>query len=134
CRPDRRVPAARPRHLARLYRDPPAGDVMSCCAPGAEGLALLNDASRPQELLLASRPAGEGLRQSDLSVPGIHCAGCIGTIERGLAKLPGVARVRVNLSMRRVAVQWAADRPPPDLVRALRDLGYEATLFSFEDR
>lgn len=108
---------------------------MSCCVAGNPVLvAQAHQKARDLadgELLLASRDLGDGLRQTDLSVPSIHCAGCISRIERGLAALPGVANARVNLSTRRVSVQWNAPGPP-QLIETLRDLGYEATPFSFE--
>ncbi|MEN9351880.1 MAG: hypothetical protein RL455_821, partial [Actinomycetota bacterium] len=37
-------------------------------------------------------------RQVDLSVTGMTCSSCVGTIERSLNKIPGV-RAAVNLAM-----------------------------------
>ena len=42
------------------------------------------------ELLLASRIVAPDLRQNELSVPTIHCGGCVQRIERVLAGLPQV--------------------------------------------
>ena len=40
----------------------------------------------------------EPLEETVLAVPGMHCAGCISKIERGMKDVPGVAAARVNLS------------------------------------
>jgi len=58
------------------------------------------------------------------SLPTIHCAACIGKIERGLKMISGVETVRVNLSMKRLAV--AGDIAPAQVLSALSDLGFEA--------
>jgi Cu2+-exporting ATPase len=105
---------------------------MSCCAPNAEfALAMGDPQGADKEMLLASRVVGENLRQSDLSVPAIHCGGCIQKIERALGGLPGVERARVNLSTRRVSVRWRGDDPPP-LIATLQAIGYDAHLCDFE--
>lgn len=80
------------------------------------------------EFRLASRIVKGHLRQTDLSVPGIHCGGCIRRIEKALGELPNVAHVRVNLSTRRVALQWNDDAPLPPVVPTLNQLGFEAYL------
>lgn len=79
------------------------------------------------ELLFASRPAGPGLRQNELSVPAIHCGACVARIERLLGALPRVERARVNLSTRRVSVAWRGEAPPP-LIEVLGEAGFEAHL------
>lgn len=100
---------------------------MSCCAPGAETSWEANGPSG-EELLLASSDLGNGLRQTDLAVPAVHCGACIRTVETTLRGLPGVTQARLNLSTRRVSVQWRGDLPPP-MVRALQDAGYPPHLF-----
>ncbi len=103
---------------------------MSCCAPGTEAALEIGPARAidSRELVLASRDLGDGLLQTDLSVPAAHCAGCIRTIEGTLANLEGVVSARVNLTARRVAVRWRSDVGVPPLVDALRGAGYEASL------
>lgn len=77
-----------------------------------------------EDILLESRALGDGLRQSELSVPSIRCGGCVQSIERALARLDGVVEARVNLTAKRVTVRWKeADRPPP-FADALHALGY----------
>jgi copper chaperone CopZ len=86
-----------------------------------------------EEILLASRDLGDGTRQTDLSVPGMHCGGCMAAVEKTLAALDGVASARVNLSTKRVAVRWDAHGGgAPDLIGALARRGYPAHLFSLE--
>ncbi|MFB9949169.1 cation-translocating P-type ATPase [Rhizobium puerariae] len=108
---------------------------MSCCAPGVEG-SLEHALPSPEELLLSSRVVGPGLRQTDLSVPQVHCGTCITTIEKALRALPVVERARVNLSTKRVSVVWkekigSEPTDPGTLVKAIVDAtGYDAHLFS----
>ncbi|MEN8841449.1 MAG: heavy metal translocating P-type ATPase, partial [Octadecabacter sp.] len=65
--------------------------------------------------------AGPGVQYS---LPTIHCAACIGKIERGLSQIAGVRSVRVNLSLKRLTVEGPVD---PSLIEAgLADLGFEA--------
>ncbi len=101
---------------------------MSCCAPGAEAGVELGGAAGREEVRLASRALPDGTRQTDLSVPGVHCANCIRAIEDGLRGLPDVIEARVNLSTRRVAIKWQGDEPPP-MIETLAKLGYPAHLF-----
>ena len=109
---------------------------MTCCAP-VDVQAAFGDigqsGSTLDEIRLASRDLGDGTRQTDLSVPGVRCAACIAAVERTLARLPGVERARVNLSTKRVAVAWrTADGAPPDMIGALRGIGYESHLFTLD--
>ena len=42
-----------------------------------------------------------------LSLPTIHCAACISTVEKALAAVPGVNDARVNLTLKRAQVNAA---------------------------
>lgn len=101
---------------------------MSCCVENAQIATVIQRVS-PDEMQLASRALGDGLRQLDLSVPGVHCGLCIKTIEDSLGQIAGVAYVRVNLTARRVAIRWKDGETPPNVVDPLRNLGYEAHIF-----
>ena len=81
-----------------------------------------------EELRLASRAVEGGLRQTELSVPDIHCGACVQTIERAVGKLAGVAAARVNLTTRRLTVRWRDDASPPPLIETLTGIGYPAHL------
>ncbi|MBN8920576.1 MAG: heavy metal translocating P-type ATPase, partial [Rhizobiales bacterium] len=106
---------------------------MSCCASDTAPKAAIADRrSVDDELRLASRDLGDGLFQTDLSVPAIHCGGCIQKIEQALGALPSVEQARVNLSTRRVAVRWRGAVPPP-LLDTLRGIGFDAHLHDAAD-
>ncbi|MGM0560726.1 MAG: cation-translocating P-type ATPase [Pseudomonadota bacterium] len=108
---------------------------MSCCTSQeggkqeGDGTAANKRLQQNEELRLASRQVGEAAREVELSVPDIHCGGCIRAIEKTLGDLPGITYVRVNLTVRRVTVRWndGGDGPPPFLER-LEALGYPAHL------
>ncbi|MCU0906765.1 MAG: cadmium-translocating P-type ATPase [Rhodobacteraceae bacterium] len=61
-----------------------------------------------------------------LSVPGVHCAACISTLEHGLARVPGVRSARLNLTLRRLSVQADPGVTAADLIPAVAGFGYEA--------
>jgi len=61
-----------------------------------------------------------------LSLPGIHCAGCISGVEKALRATPGVKDARVNLTLRRAAVEAEAGVTADDLTQVLEAAGYEA--------
>lgn len=69
---------------------------------------------------------GAPLESTLLSVPGIHCAGCISKIERGLAGAPGIVSARVNFTARQVTLEHLPELRDPDLVAAMAALGFEA--------
>ncbi|GIX13947.1 MAG: copper-translocating P-type ATPase [Paracoccaceae bacterium] len=98
---------------------PPPG---SCCPAGA-AVAL----SGAEGAGLFARDVGGGLREIELLVPAAHCAACIGTIERGLAAMPGVALARLNLSLKRLTVRFDPARVAAGAVlERLAGLGYDA--------
>jgi Cu2+-exporting ATPase len=88
-------------------------------------LACPGCAAAPDPVRAPARPAA--LRRLDLSLPAIHCAGCIAGVERTLMAEPGVAAARVNLTLKRVAVT-AEDAPGTEarLIAALARRGFEA--------
>ncbi len=107
---------------------------MSCCVPGLVTVPVAPEREIPErELALASRNLGEGIFQTDLSIPQARCATCIAAVEGALQRLDGVVAARVNLTSRRVAVKWRNERRVPPMIAALKDAGYDACLAEPED-
>jgi Cu2+-exporting ATPase len=73
---------------------------------------------------------GSGLNHIDLAVEGVNCAGCMSKIERGLSAIPDVTLARVNLTDRRVALEWKQGTlDPARFIDRLAELGYKAYPF-----
>ena len=76
------------------------------------------------------RNLGSGLSRIDLAVEGVSCAACMSKIERGLSALPDVTLARVNLTDRRVALEWKEGAlDPAGFIDRLAELGYKAYPF-----
>lgn len=70
-----------------------------------------------------------------LPVTGMTCASCAATIEKGLAKLPGVSRVNVNLASEKASIEYDSSKVDTKaLMDTISDVGYgvavEKTIFS----
>jgi P-type Cu2+ transporter len=71
-----------------------------------------------------------GIARMELAVEGIHCGGCMRAIENGLSAMPNIVRARVNLTDRRVAVEWRDGKlDPAGFIDRLAALGYRAHPF-----
>jgi P-type Cu2+ transporter len=71
-----------------------------------------------------------GIARMELAVEGIHCGGCMRAIENGLSAMPDIVRARVNLTDRRVAVEWRDGKLDPSrFIDRLAALGYRAHPF-----
>ena len=63
-----------------------------------------------------------------LSLPAIHCAGCIATVERGLLARGDVRRARVNLNRKQATLTVTPGTLPEALIDHLATLGVQANL------
>ena len=82
------------------------------------------DAAPAAEALAARAPLPDA--RLLVSVPGVHCAGCISTIERDLVAMDGVNSARLNLTLKRLSVDAKAGIAAQDIIARLERLGYEA--------
>ena len=73
---------------------------MTCCNAATGQEAIISDEQTIREKIQeetirhASHSLENGQLQTSFIIPDMHCAACISTIERGLAKLSQVANVR----------------------------------------
>ena len=118
---------------------------MSCCTTGvgdlaasvaAEGESAARDdakRARTADVTPYIQQDPDGFNRLALMVEGIHCGGCIKTIERALQAMEGVREARVNMTTRRLQVVWdgAAERGR-DVVARLAELGYTAVPYDPE--
>ncbi len=101
---------------------------MSCC-----GLRGEESGTAAGSAALWARRLDDGSHELTLSVPGIHCAACITTIEKGMKEIPELDEARVNFTLRQVRVRWRDEDFDPDAVlHKLASLGYEARPFDPE--
>ncbi|MDH3233188.1 MAG: heavy metal translocating P-type ATPase [Alphaproteobacteria bacterium] len=71
------------------------------------------------------RETAAGRHALDFMVEGVHCGGCVAKIERALSGEADVTNARVNLSTRRLALEWSG--PPARgnaLAAAVEKLGF----------
>jgi len=95
----------------------------ACCGSGTIEMAQKPDLSHFVRHL-------PGLDHIDLAVDGISCAACMLKIERGLAAIPEITRARVNLTSRRLAVDWKQGAlDPVRVIERVSELGYKAYPF-----
>jgi P-type Cu+ transporter len=65
--------------------------------------------------------------RTTLLVSGMHCAGCVGSVERALKDVPGVEECYVNLATSEAVVSHGADVEPQALGEAIRAAGSAMT-------
>jgi len=100
---------------------PPDGHPVAATTPRADAAA----APMPFVVDLAGN-----VHRLNLMVENVHCAHCIRRIEDTLHAVPGVIRARVNLSTRRLVVEWqGAGAMARGLIERVTKLGYPAAPF-----
>ncbi|NVO26128.1 cadmium-translocating P-type ATPase [Donghicola sp. C2-DW-16] len=97
---------------AAIRTQSPSACPACVAAPSAEAIAARAEALKEARIAL--------------SLPTIHCAACISTVEQALNAYPGVKEARVNLTLKRANIAADATVDPADLVRLMEATGYEA--------
>lgn len=69
-------------------------------------------------------------RTTVLVIGGMHCAACVGRVEKALLARSGVETAGVNLLTRLATVRHTTDIHSKDLIEAIAVVGYQATLAS----
>lgn len=67
------------------------------------------------------------MRQLDLTIEGMMCDGCAGTVREALAGVAGVETVDVRLEEKRARVHVAEGTAEAALINAVAAAGYEAS-------
>lgn len=60
-----------------------------------------------------------------IPVEGMSCASCVSSVEKAVAKVPGVEKVSVNLATERADVTFKAAPDMPAVIDAIRKAGYD---------
>jgi Cu+-exporting ATPase len=82
---------------------------------------------------LSADSRNEGREKLELPVTGMSCAGCAANVERALKKIDGVSDAGVNFATGRATVVFDPRLVGPgDLVKAVRDAGYDVAVTSEE--
>ncbi|MFO1127117.1 MAG: heavy metal translocating P-type ATPase metal-binding domain-containing protein [Rhodospirillales bacterium] len=98
--------------------------------PSQPALKPEADAAEVLDFAAFIRTDGDATASIDLVVEGLHCAACVWLIESVLARQPGVVRVRVNMTSRRLSLSWRpAEADPVAILDPVRRLGYRFVPF-----
>ena len=65
--------------------------------------------------------------QTELKIKGMHCAGCVSTVEKALSRVIGVEKAVVNLELEKAAVRGRVNIS--QLIKAVEASGYNASPF-----
>jgi Cu+-exporting ATPase len=77
------------------------------------------------ETALAPAAPLKGGAKLQLPIEGMHCASCVGRIEKAVAAVPGVASVAVNLATERAEVRFTGPAQIGPVVEAIRTAGFD---------
>ena len=75
------------------------------------------------------------MRKEEFSIIGMHCAACVGRVEKVVSKLEGVADVKVNLLTNKGTVAYTDDSTigATEVIAAIEKIGFEAHIATDAD-
>ena len=91
------------------------------------------DEIRPLEGQDVEQDAEDEERKVTLSIEGMTCGSCVGTINRGLEELPFVKQISIDLVGNRGVMTFTGRDNLAALLEKIDDLGYDATVVKLED-
>lgn len=83
-----------------------------------------------KELVVVDHENDDDLWRASVAVGGMTCAACVVTITEELQKKPWVKSINVNLIANSATIDYIGEEHKRDLVEAIEDIGYEATIDS----
>ncbi|HEX6560719.1 MAG TPA: heavy metal-associated domain-containing protein, partial [Nitrososphaera sp.] len=74
---------------------------------------------------METEAGAQATKKTLLKIGGMHCAGCVSSIQRRVSAVDGVSRVEVNLASEKAAVEFdPAKIGLPDIEKAVEEIGY----------
>lgn len=121
-------------HISSLALAMTAGLLIGCEQQPAEDT---NDdaataSTSTSEVVPAASTTADGVAVN-FSVKGMHCGGCAAGVKQTLVKMDGVLEADVSFDDSKAVVKLKDASMTDDILKAIRDLGYEASLASTED-
>ncbi len=77
---------------------------------------------------MSVRPNETGSAPVDVPVRGMHCASCVGRVEKAISAVPGVGAVAVNLATEQATVSFVGPADLEGVIEAINKAGYAAVL------
>lgn len=122
--------------VEKALRAVPGVENASVNLASSRATVVLAEPVEPAALVKAIEDAGYEVPRRppvELSVEGMHCASCVGRVEKALRAVPGVTSASVNLATGRAAVEVTAGVDAARLLEAVRAAGYEAAVVADVD-
>src|SRR5690606_37508059 len=79
-----------------------------------------------------NKPVNHETISFPVPVEGMSCASCVSSVEKAVAKVPGVDKVSVNLATERADVTFKGAPDLPSVVEAIRKAGYDVPAGSID--